>query len=343
MESTRLQRMGQGVENVKRQQQARLRGSTLEVTHDVTCLPLSLVNLYFYGPPRAAERGWAMIDAGLATSTESIRQAAEERFGASRPTAILLTHGHFDHVGALPQLADSWEAPIYAHELELPYLTGKSSYPPPDPAVGGGAMSFLSRLYPRGPIDLGRRVRPLPRDGSVPGMPGWRWIHTPGHTAGHVSFYRDDDGVLLAGDAFVTQRQESALAVLTQRQEVRRPPAYYTPDWATARRSVETLAQLRPEVAATGHGAPMYGERMRRELDALVRDWDEVAVPPQGRYVGRPAVTDEDGVVSVPPPVSDPQMTAAVVGLGALAVAMLMRRRALRDNGREAPTTPDAG
>jgi len=301
------------------------RGSLLEVTPDVACLQLSIVNVYFYGLPNAGDRSWVLIDAGMPYSAGRIARAAAERFGSSsRPSAIVLTHGHFDHVGALPDLADHWGVPIFAHELEMPYLTGRSSYPPPDPAVGGGAMSFLSRLYPRGPYNFGDRLQRLPANGSVPGMPGWRWIHTPGHTAGHVSLFRDDDRAMIVGDAFVTVKQESALAVLTQKKEVRRPPAYYTPDWESARRSVEKLMQLRPNAAATGHGLPMYGERLRRELAILVRDWDRVAVPPQGRYVRRPAIMDERGVVSVPPPVMDPQLVAvAGIGLAVVGGALL--------------------
>lgn len=313
--------------NVARAQTARLAGSVLEVTDDVACLPLSIVNVYFFGEPGAGDRSWVLIDAGLAFSGRCIARAAAERFGVdSRPAAILLTHGHFDHVGALLGLAHRWDVPVYAHELEMPYLTGRSSYPPPDPAVGGGAMSLLSRLYPRGPIDLGDRVHPLPADGSVPDMPGWRWVHTPGHTAGHVSLFRDSDRTLIAGDAFVTQCQESALGVLTQSRKVRRPPAYYTTDWQAARRSVEMLAHLRPNVAATGHGVPMYGERMRRELDRLLRDWDHLAVPSHGRYIHEPAITDEGGVVSVPPAVVDRQLAALVgIGLTALMGALLWR------------------
>jgi glyoxylase-like metal-dependent hydrolase (beta-lactamase superfamily II) len=228
-----------------------------------------------------------------------------------------MTHGHFDHVGALRELAEAWDVPIWAHELELPYLTGLSSYPPPDPTVGGGAMAALSFLYPRGPIDLGERVRALPADGTVPGMPGWRWIHTPGHTAGHVSFFRDEDRTLIAGDAFVTTKQESAIAVLTQRPVVSRPPAYYTPDWEAARRSVERLDALKPEVAATGHGVPLRGESMRRALDSLAENFRRSAVPEHGRYVGHPAITDARGVVSVPPPVVSP-LKAALALLGAM-------------------------
>ena len=208
-----------------------------------------------------------MFDAENGRPASSIAHAAAERFGPnSRPQALILTHGHFDHVGDLPSLADHWDVPVYAHELEMPYLTGRSSYPPPDPAVGGGGMSFLSRFYPRGPINLGDRVHILPADGGVPGMPGWRWIHTPGHSPGHVSLFRDSDRVLIAGDAFVTTDQESAMAALMQPQYVHRPPAYYTPDWQAARSSVEALARLQPEVAATGHGVPMRGEEMRRQL-----------------------------------------------------------------------------
>jgi len=303
--------------------------SLAEPAAGVALLPLSIVNVYFFGHPRAGDRGWVLIDAGLPTSTGAIRRAAAARFGASsRPSAIVLTHGHFDHVGALKTLAEEWDVPVYAHELETPYLTGRSPYPPPDPAVGGGAMSFLSRLYPQGPIDLGGRMRVLPADGSVPGMPGWRWVHTPGHTAGHVSFFRDSDRAIIAGDAFVTQRQESAWAVLTRKPEVRRPPAYYTPDWPNAKASVVALANLRPNVALTGHGVPMRGTTLLKELDALVRDWDRVAVPPQGRYVGHPAVTDRRGVVSVPPPVADPNVPiVAGVAVAAVAGALVLRSR----------------
>lgn len=299
-------------------------GSVEAVGDDVFYLCTGIANLFFYGKPGAPDREWVLVDAGVYGFGHRITGAAEELFGKdSRPAAIILTHGHFDHVGAVRELAEAWDAPVYAHPLELPYLTGRSKYPPPDPTVGGGAMAALAWTYPRGPIDIGGRIQALPEDGSVPGMPGWRWIHTPGHTAGHVALFRDADRTLIAGDAFVTTKQESALAVLTQRPEVHGPPAYFTPDWGASGRSVQELAWLQPSVAATGHGVPLRGETMRRELATLAREFDSRAVPEHGRYVDQPAVADASGVVSVPPaPKIVP--SGVLLGLGAAVAAGLL-------------------
>jgi glyoxylase-like metal-dependent hydrolase (beta-lactamase superfamily II) len=184
------------------------------------------------------------------------------------------------------------------------------------------------RLFSRRAIDLGARFHRLPEDGTVPGLPGWRWIHTPGHTPGHVSLFRDEDRVLIAGDAFVTTHQESFWAVMTRLQEVSRPPAYFTTDWKASWSSVEALAELEPDVAGTGHGIPMSGEPLRRELNRLAESFGE-AMPDDGRYVRRPALADEDGAYSVPPPRFDP-LPALLVSAGVLALVgtKLLRRRA---------------
>ena len=178
--------------------------------------------------------------------------------------------------------------------LEHPYLDGRSAYPKPDPRVGGGAMSLLASLFPRGPFDFSGRLRALPEDGSVPFLDGWRWIHTPGHSAGHVSLWREADRCLIAGDAFITTAQESAYAVATQEPEVHGPPMYFTPDFRKAAVSVRALAALEPEVVVTGHGHAMRGPAMRAGLHQLASRFEAVAVPAHGVYVDRPA-TVEDG------------------------------------------------
>lgn len=273
-----------------------------EVRPDLAYRRLAIVNVAYCGPPGAGDRGWVLIDAGVFGTARTIASDAEERFGkAARPAAIVMTHGHFDHVGGLKELAERWEAPVYAHTVELPYLDGRSSYPPPDPTVGGGLMSTLSRFYPRGPIDVGRWLNVLPPDGSVPEMPGWRWLHTPGHTPGHVSLWRESDRTLLAGDAFITTAQESAYDVIVQELELHGPPMYFTQDWAAAEESVRRLAALDPEVVVTGHGRAMSGSAMREALRTLSRDFRSVAVPEHGRYVDHPARADATGTTYVPP------------------------------------------
>ncbi|MGD8192353.1 MBL fold metallo-hydrolase [Brevibacillus ginsengisoli] len=256
-----------------------------EVRADLFCLPVQIVNVCFVGQPNQTKE-WVLIDAGMPYSAEAIIGAAEERFGSGAcPQAIILTHGHFDHVGALPELMKRWAVPIYAHEREMPYLTGQRNYPPADPTVDGGLVTEMSPFFPHEAIQLGDQVHPLPADGSIPFLADWKWIHTPGHTPGHVSLFRVKDHALIAGDAFVTVKQESLYKVIFQELEMSGPPKYFTTDWEAARESVERLEKLRPSVAVTGHGLPIEGELLSRELAKLVRDFGQIAVPEHGRYV----------------------------------------------------------
>lgn len=263
---------------------------THEAAPDIAYKRLAMVNVVFFGPSNAGDGNWVLIDAGMPKTASLIAEAAEERFGKNaRPAAIILTHGHVDHVGALEDLAERWEVPIYAHPRETPYLNGTAAYPPPDPTVGGGIMPALSTLFPRGPFDVSRWLHTLPTDNSVPGMPGWKWLHTPGHTQGHVSLWREADRAMIVGDAFITTTQESAYAIAVQRTEMHGPPMYFTPDWASARESVRKLADLEPHLVVTGHGRAMEGGEMRNALHLLARDFDSIAVPEQGRYVATAA------------------------------------------------------
>ncbi len=278
-----------------------------EVTPDIGYQRHAVVNNVYFGAHGAASGssssgGWVLIDTGVPGSAGRIESAASKRFGENvPPVAIVLTHGHSDHSGAVKTLAEKWDVPVYAHTLELPYLDGRASYPPPDTSQGGGIMPKLSPMFGRGPIDISQFLRVLPDNGSVPGMPGWRWLHTPGHTPGHISLWRESDRSLISGDAFITTNQESAYAVATQKEEMHGPPTYFTPDWPSAKRSVEMLSALQPELVVTGHGRAMMGPLMREALQTLARDFDRIAVPAKGRYVGDPALADASGPTYVPP------------------------------------------
>jgi glyoxylase-like metal-dependent hydrolase (beta-lactamase superfamily II) len=285
----------------------------------------AFVNYYIIEDERSGS--WALVDAGLKWSAPTIRNMVKELMGeGNRPSAIILTHGHFDHVGSLLTLAKEWDVPVYAHLLELPYLTGKSSYPPADPSVGGGMMSLMSFLYPKGPVDVMEYIHKLPDDNTIPGFPEWKYIHTPGHSPGHVSLFRERDKVLIAGDAFVTTKAESAVSALTHLPHLSGPPKYFTCNWASAKMSVMKLAALDPEIVATGHGKPMQGEEMRRELNNLSRHFEQLAVPAQGRYVNEPALCNENGTLYVPAATEQvPSLLKGIgVALGLISIGLLV-------------------
>jgi glyoxylase-like metal-dependent hydrolase (beta-lactamase superfamily II) len=258
--------------------------SVFSLAPDVVGFRSIMVNYFFV---RVGLRDWVLIDAGLPFSGRRLLREAAHRFGPSRaPLAIILTHGHFDHVGGLRRLQRRWpNVPIYAHPYELPYLQRLRPYASPDVRVGGGIMPFTSVLYPRRVGPFGPSVAALPADGSVPALPGWRWLPTPGHSPGHVSLWRNHDRLLLAGDAVTTTRQESFIAIFRQTLEVRPPPAYLTPDWPSVYESLAEIRSLRPMMVGTGHGQPATGRFFNYGLDQLLSEFTETALPRRGRYV----------------------------------------------------------
>jgi glyoxylase-like metal-dependent hydrolase (beta-lactamase superfamily II) len=296
-----------------------------EIAPDVFRLKVSIANVYFSGPSQGP---WTLVDTGTPGHAEQIREAAESLYGATPPEAILLTHGHMDHAGSALDLANFWDVSVFAHPLELPYLTGRSKYPPLDPTVGG-FMALIGRFVSFPQTNLGGRVRAL--EAAV--LAGWEWHHTPGHSPGHVAFFRRQDGTLLAGDALTTMNLDSFFASIIEVQRVCGPPAPATPDWRRARESVELLADLRPLTIASGHGVPMSGGKAVMQLTELVTNFP---IPASGRYVREPARMDESGVVYLPPEPPDklPGVAATVCVAAAagtmFTVAALRRKRSAR-------------
>jgi len=289
----------------------------IEIAPGVWSMKIVFVNIYMV---TTGIDEWVLVDTGLKGQTGKVIEMAEELFGEQfPPSAIILTHGHFDHVGGVKELLKKWPVKVYAHPLELPYLTGLSSYPPPDPTVGGGLMSFLSFVYPKGPVNLGEDILPLDKNGTLPFMADWKYIHTPGHTAGHVSLFRPEDKVLIVGDAFVNTHAESMLSVIAQKKELSGPPKYFTHNWLAAAMSVKKLRDLKPEVAGSGHGPAISGDELTQGLGNLADNFQRMAIPRHGRYVREPAKANKKGVQYLPP---EPLNKTLVFSLFALSAVL---------------------
>jgi len=119
---------------------------------------------------------------------EGSRIIAEIESMELTPLAILLTHGHFDHLGAVDAVRDKFEIPVYIHENEAKSLT--------DPAENG------STRYPGLPLVKNREADYLiTEEGDMEVGPfTFEVRHTPGHSTGSVSFIFQEDKIAIVGD-----------------------------------------------------------------------------------------------------------------------------------------------
>ena len=310
-----------------------------EVATGVWLLKGRFVNVWLL-EGRAGE--CVLVDSGFSYWKQRIESAlselAKRRLSLS---AIVLTHGHPDHSGTARFFADRYNVPIYVHEAELPFVSGQCAYPPPDPTIGG-PHAFVTRFVENGARDLGHHVRTFDCagewcavEGHLAELPGWRWIHTPGHSPGHIALFRESDGVMLAGDALAGANFDSWRSALKGERGVWRGESPYICNWGQAQSSVRLLAMLRPRLVLCSHGPPLSGKLVAQELGAFA---ERYPVPKRGRYVNQPARLDIHGALRVPPAPFDRGLVAACSAalIGALGWQVVARRRLSRSSARAA-------
>ncbi|MCF2650658.1 MBL fold metallo-hydrolase, partial [Niallia circulans] len=94
----------------------------MKIAENVFGYRTAIANIAYIAGLGPKKEDWVLIDTGIPYSASFILKNTKQLFNEKKPLAIILTHAHFDHIGALQTLVNKWNVPVYIHEKEIPYL-----------------------------------------------------------------------------------------------------------------------------------------------------------------------------------------------------------------------------
>jgi hydroxyacylglutathione hydrolase len=196
--------------------------------------------------------GTVLIDAATRFDARRILR----RMHGREVTLHALTHAHPDHQGASHSVCEALGVPLWcgeadSHAMETP---GEIMARMPRHWLSGS----VGRLWTGPPHPVSRKLR----EGDQVGT--FTVIETPGHTAGHVSYWRKDDGILITGDVLCNVNIWNGKVML------REPEAIFTLNPQENRRSARRFLALEPRLVCFGHGPPLSNtEKLMRYIEGL--------------------------------------------------------------------------
>jgi glyoxylase-like metal-dependent hydrolase (beta-lactamase superfamily II) len=184
-----------------------------------------------------------LIDAGTKCSSSQLMRFLK----GLELNAHALTHAHADHQGGSKVVCTNFKVPLWCSSLEKE--RAESGLATKDYVDQGHLVTQFQQRYWAGP---GHQVDKTLEEGDLVG--GFRVIATPGHSSGHLSFFRESDGVLIVGDVMTNMN------LISTRPGLHEPPALFTEDRERNIQSIRKLAALKPRILCFGHG-PVLCER----------------------------------------------------------------------------------
>lgn len=210
----------------------------------LTGIPAGGVNVYLMGE--------TLVDAATRWARGRLVRALERR----PPRQVALTHCHPDHQGGARAVCERFGVELACHEADVPAAEGRA------PMLPANTIMRLGERFLAGPAcPVGRVLR----DGDE--VAGFRVVSTPGHTPGHVVYFRDADRVAIAGDLLAN------ISFVTWRPGLREPPPFFSADPTQNRLSILTLAALEPRLVCFGHGPPLRRVALLQRYAERVLAW----------------------------------------------------------------------
>lgn len=207
------------------------------------------------------EHGAVLLDAGFPGDQRSIQHTLKQvGLGARDVRAILVTHGHIDHVGGAAALQAWCGAPVYAHPLDQPHFDGVYRYR--GFARVCGALECAARVvtrYRRPKIDV-----PIADGDELPFWGGLRVVHLPGHTIGHCGFYSAKHDLLFSGDLWVRLMMRTQMS-----------PRIFTDVPADVWPSMQKARAIGARWVVPGHYDLPDATRLRRRFEQLCVDYEK--------------------------------------------------------------------
>jgi hydroxyacylglutathione hydrolase len=162
--------------------------------------------------------------------------------------AHALTHGHFDHQGCSHAVCASFGIPLWCGEGDRDAIESgnmKSISP-----ASSQSLAWLAQWLAGPPQSVSRILH----EGDLVG--GFRVVEVPGHTPGHIAFWREKDRVLLIGDVLFHRNP------ITLRSGLIEPFPWVTYDVAQNRTSARALAVMEPSLVCFGHGKELRDTKL---------------------------------------------------------------------------------
>ncbi|MEN0139780.1 MAG: MBL fold metallo-hydrolase [Rhodococcus sp. (in: high G+C Gram-positive bacteria)] len=205
-----------------------------------------------------SDSGVTLIDAGYPGDTaDALKSVREVGHTPDDVTAVLITHAHLDHIGAIPTLVEKVGMPVYAGGAEVPHarreyleqITPKEMLRQLTNSAGRRWVA-QTMIAVRGRMDI--RIPSVVSADDVVLPAGLTPIPTPGHTTGHTAYLLADEGVLFSGDALVTGHP---LSPCSGPQIL---PAVFNHDESRTRDSARLLENLAARTIVPGHGPSIH-------------------------------------------------------------------------------------